>query len=229
VPQNVARKVTVPSPDDRGKEMETWTSEEAQRFLATAATHANRTYGPIWLVSLATGMRRGELLGLRWQDVDWEGRMLRVRQAVGVVRGRVGQKPLKNRSSRRDVLVAPQVITALREQRASQNEWRLRLGADWQDHDLIFCSDIGTPINPPNLWRHYQTVLRAAGVPRIRIHDQRHTHVTWALEEGADLKAVSERVGHGNTRITADLYQHITRKLQEDVSAKTAGKLFASG
>jgi integrase len=103
VHRNVARSVRVPRPEDRGHERHIWTTDEAQRFLAAAADDA--PYGPIWLVSLASGMRRGELLGLRWRDVGWEKRALHVRQAVGRVRNATAIKDLKTKSARRDVVV----------------------------------------------------------------------------------------------------------------------------
>ena len=174
-------------------------------------------------------MRRGELLGRRWQDVDWDHEMLRVRQPVGPIRGTVAIKPLKGKNATRDVRVDPAVMEALGAHRVRQNAWRLRLGTAWQDHGLIIASEIGTPVNPNNLYRVYIKLIAAAGVPKIRIHDQRHTHVTWALEEGADLKAVSRRVGHSKTAITSEIYQRVTVKLETDVVSKVSGKLFVSG
>src|SRR5207253_2183776 len=94
------------------------------------------------------------------------------------------------------------------------------------DHDLVFASGVGTPINPNNLLREYYHLLLLAGVPRIRVHDQRHSHVTWAMEDGADLKTVSQRVGHSETGITADLYQHVTDKMGREVSRMVWRKLF---
>jgi integrase len=218
--------IRVPAPEDRGEEMQVWTPEEAQRFLDTAEKYI-ATYGPIFLVSLSTGMRSGELRGLRWQDVDWTGHELHVRQAVGPdpARHALVIKPLKNKNARRNVLVAGEVLTALREHRFQQTAHRLRLGAAWQDNDLIFCSAVGTPIHASNLWKLYRKIREEASVPRITIHDQRHTHITWALEEHADLKAVSERAGHGNVSVTTTIYQHVGRKLQQDVVDKVAGKL----
>lgn len=221
---NVARVVTVPQPNERAKEHTTWSAEDAASFLATA--EAEGGYGPIWLISLATGMRRGELLGLRWADVDWQHNTLHVRQSVGIVRGRtVLKKELKGKNATRDVLVDTAVIERLRTHRVAQNATRLRLGDVWEEYDLIFPSAIGTPLNPSNLYRAYKRLLATAGVPYIRIHDQRHTHITWALEEGADLKAVSTRAGHGRTSVTTDIYQRVTTKLQADVVEKVSRKL----
>jgi integrase len=221
VARNVAEAVRPPRVERR--EMRTWTAAQAQQFLTVAAQSA---YGPIWLLLLATGMRRGEALGLRWQDVDLEQRVVHVRQTVTVVQGAPHVGPPKSRSSRRAVPVQAHVIAALREHRARQKAQRLALGPLWQDNDLVFASAVGTPINPNNLTRDYNRWVTQAGVPRIRIHDQRHTHVTLALAAGANFKAVSQRVGHAKPSITLDLYAHVLPEQHLDVSDRVGAALF---
>ena len=221
VARNVADVVRSPRVEQR--EMRTWSAAQAQQFLAVAA---QSSYGPIWMLLLATGMRRGEALGLRWQDVDVEQRVVHVRQTVTVVRGAPHVGPPKSKSSRRAVPVPAQVMAALREHRARQNAQRLSLGALWQDNDLVFATAVGTPINPNNLTRDYDRWVKRAGVPRIRIHDQRHTHVTLALAAGANIKAVSQRVGHAKTSITMDLYAHVLPEQHLDVSDRVGAALF---
>ncbi len=220
VARNVTRVVTAPR--SHPEEMKTWTAAEAQQFLEVAS---QSVYGPIWLVSLFTGMRRGELLGLRWQDVDWERSVLSVRQGVSLLNGTPEEGGLKSKSARREVPIEPEVVAALREHRAKQNERRLVLGAAWQDHDLILASAVGTPINPNNLYRDYNRLVALAGVDHIRIHDQRHTHVTLALQAGANLKAVSKRVGHARASTTLDLYAHVTPEMHTEVSDKVGAAL----
>jgi integrase len=219
-------RVPVPGARDWGHERHTWTAEEARRFLDVHMAPEGAPYGPIWLVSLATGMRLGELLGLRWSDVDLAAHALHVRHAL--IEGRTGCAigPLKSKSAKRDILIPPPVVAGLRTWRAEQGTRRLRLGAAWTDHDLVFCSATGRPLNRGNIWRHYRRLVRDARVPPIRIHDHRHTHITWALEEHADIKAVAARVGHSNTRITSEIYQRVTDQLARDVVDKTAAKLF---
>jgi integrase len=174
-------------------------------------------------------MQRGEVLGLRWQDVDFEQRLLHVRQTVTVVQGAAHVDPPKSKRSRRAVPVPAQVIGALREHPVRQNERRLATGPIWRDHDLVFPTSLGTPINPNNLTRDYNRWVAQAGVPRIRIHDQRHTHVTLALQAGANIKAVSQRVGHAKTSITMDLYAHVLPEQHRDVSDKVCAALFGAG
>jgi len=222
VSHNIAHAVTAPRVEQH--EMRTWTAEQAQRFLAAAQS----PYGPLWMLSLATGMRRGETLGLRWQDVDFAAGTVSVVQTVGMLGGSPTIRPPKSKSSRRTVPVPTPVITALREHRARQNERRLLLGADWNDYDLVFAAANGNPINPNNLTRDYDRWVQVAGVPRIRIHDQRHTHVTLAIQKGANIKAVSQRVGHSETSITMNLYAHVMPEQHKDVADKIGDALFGT-
>ncbi len=191
----VARDVTdvVTPPRVTTKEMQTWDVVQARRFMEVA--HQSH-FGPIWTLSLITGMRRGELLGLHWQDVDFERGVLHIRQTRGVIRGRrfIGQP--KSKSARRTVPVPPQMIAELREHKRNQNERRLSMDAPWHDQDLVFCTSEGNPISPRNLVHDYDYWVTLARVPRIRIHDQRHTHVTRAREKsgrGEERRALGER------------------------------------
>ncbi len=224
VARNVADQATPPRVT--AKEMETWDASQARTFLAVAA---HSSYGPLWIVALATGMRRGELLGLRWADVDLERGMVSIRQTVGLVAGAPVVKTPKSKASRRTIPVQQEVIAALREHKARQNARRLALGAIWEDHDLVFTTGAGKPVNPNNLAADYNRLVAAAGVPRIRVHDLRHTHVTLALQSGAHLKAVSERVGHAKTSITMDVYAHVSRQQHEEVADKIGAALFGTG
>ena len=221
VSRNVAALVTQPQAATR--EMQTWSEEEAQRFLAVAA---QSSHGPIWAMALSTGLRRGELLGLRWRDVDLDARVLQVRQTVGALRGKAEIKPPKTKSSRREVPLPPPVVALLKEHKRWQNERRLALGEAWQDYGLVFPSAIGTPINPDNLTRDFHRLVQLAGVPRIRIHDQRHTFVTLTLARGANLKAVSEAIGHSDVGITLGTYAHVLREQRADVADKASAALF---
>lgn len=186
------------------------------------------SYGPLWLVYLGTGMRRGEALGLRWKDVDFERGTLSVCQTVGMVRGQAKTKPMpKNDSSRRTIAVDPTIMEALREHQLKQEEHK-RSARTWTENELVFPSAVGTPINPNNLARGYLQLVAKAGVPRIRIHDTRHTHVTLAVLAGAQLGAVSKRVGHARTSTTADLYAHVLPELHAEVAARINTVLFST-
>lgn len=221
VARNVADLVSPPKGQPR--EMKVWTDEQARTFLAVAG---NSRYGPIWILALATGMRKGELLGLRWRDVDFERRMLQVRQTVGQLRGRIEFKPPKTKSSLRTISLPAEVITLLREQRQRQSERRLALGEAWNDHDLVFTVGNGNPIHPDNVRHDFERLVREANVPMIRIHDQRHTHVTLAILAGANLKALSEAVGHRDISITLGIYGHVLAEQRTEVADKIGAMLF---
>lgn len=223
IPRNVAKQVQPPRVPKR--EMQTWNAEQARRFLAVAA---ECSYGPLWLVYLGTGMRRGEALGLRWKDVDFERGTLSVCQTVGMVRGTPKTKPMpKNDSSRRTIAVDPAIMEALGAHRARQEEHK-RTARAWAENELVFPSAVGTPINPNNLARGYLQLVERAGVPRIRIHDTRHTHVTLAVLAGAQLGAVSKRVGHARTSTTADLYAHVLPEMHAEVATRINAVLFGT-
>ncbi len=221
VARNVATLVT--QPQEPPQEMRVWDASQAQAFLVVAGKSA---YGPIWMLALATGLRRGELLGLRWRDVDVERRVLHVRQTVGSLRGHPEFKPPKTRSSRRDVPVPEPVIAALRDHKRAQDERRNAMGAAWQDHDLVFAAANGNPVNPDNVGRDFQRLVRIASVPPIRVHDLRHTHVTLALQAGANTKAVSEAIGHSAIGITLGTYAHVMPEQRTEVAEKVAETLF---
>jgi integrase len=221
VSRNVCDLVSPPRVSHR--QMTTWTAEQARQFLSVVE---NSCYGPIWLVALATGMRRGELLGMRWQDTDLERGIIHVRQAVGLVHGRIVVSQPKSISGRRAIPIQPEVVAALRKYREVQDERRRALGHAWQDHDLVFAAANGKPINPDNLRRDYDRLVQLAGVPRIRIHDQRHTHVTLALSTGANLKAVSQRIGHAQTSLTLNTYAHVLPEQHTEVADRVGRILF---
>jgi integrase len=219
--RNVALSVTPPRVEI--KEQATWNQEQVRRFLAVAHQSA---YGAVWLITLATGMRRGEALGLRWCDADLERGSLRVVQAVGMISGTPCIHEPKTRHARRTVPIPPAVVARLREHRARQDDQRRTAGPAWREHGLIFPTKVGTPINPNNLTRDYDRLVVLAGVPRIRIHDQRHTYATLALERGASLLGVSKQLGHARPSTTGDLYAHVTAAMQQQVTDTMDDVLF---
>jgi integrase len=221
LPRNVCA-VTEP-PRVTYKPGKTWTADDAQRFLA--ASDAD-TYHPLWLVALTTGLRRGELLGVRWQDLDLNKRTLRVAQTVTVLKGAPHIQTPKSASALRTVTLPPETVAALSAHRVRQLERRLLAGGAWQDHDLVFCTGEGKPINPPNIARNYGKIIDAAGVPKIRLHDLRHTHATLLLTNGLPVKVVSERLGHAKTSITMDTYAHVLPGMQEAAADATSALLF---
>jgi integrase len=189
----------------------TWTAEEARRFLVAAK---DDTYWPLWLLALKTGLRRGELLGVRWSDLDLDRGTLTVQQTIGVLAGAPCIKPPKTDAGRRVVKLSADVVAALKDHRRAQVERQLSAPA-WAEGGLVFCTGEGKPLNPNNLYRNFAAIVARAAVPPIRLHDLRHTHATLLLAAGTPIKAVSERLGHSKTSITLDTYAHVLPDMQD--------------
>lgn len=206
----VARNVTeaVAPPKDRRRAVASWDVADVQRFLDVAA--GDHRYGPVWLTALHTGMRRGELLGLRWQDVDLDANVLHVRQALSVVASDDGPKLTfgepKTHSGRRTIALDATCIAVLREHRAHQIERRLALGPHWREGDLVFTNEFGGPVDPMNLYHRFVALAAKAGVPRIPLHGLRHTHATLLMKHGVNPKVVAERLGHADITLTLSTY-----------------------
>ena len=191
-----------------------WNTDEAVRFLdvAKADSHA-----PLWHLLLLEGLRRGEALGLRWQDVNWDRGTAHIVQTVraGIAKGEAIIQPwTKTKSGSRTVRLTGRTIVALQQHRSIQVERRLA-SADWHDHDLIICTSKGTPYNPTNVRRSFDLIVKRAGLRRITPHGLRHTHATMLLRQGVPAKIVSERLGHANVGITLDTYSHVLPDMQD--------------
>jgi len=214
----------VDAPRVTGREPRVWTTDEARRFLDAAGP-----WRPFYAVMLSTGLRKGECLGVRWADIDWDARTLAVRQCVTTLAGRAHVQAPKTASARRAVKLPAETMAVLRAHRADQNARRLHLGAIWQDHDLVFPNETGGVLHPSNVQRAFAAILRGADVPKVRIHDLRHAHATWLLLAGQPIKAVSERLGHARTSITLDTYAHTLPDTQDGAADAAGELLFGTG
>ncbi len=204
------------------KEMTAWSPEDARTFLV--ATASDRL-AALWVVALNSGMRRGELAGLRWADVDLDDRAIAVRQQRTTAHYRVVVAEPKARS-RRVIPVDAAVVEALRAHRLRQLEERLCAGPGWFDSGYVFVDEVGQPYHPERLRVLFERACRAVGVPVIRLHDLRHTMATAALQAGIHPKVVQERLGHSSIAITLDTYSHVAPTLQREAADKL-GQLFA--
>jgi integrase len=166
---------------------------------------------------MTTGMRRGEVVGLRWQDVDFDGRCLFVVQQITDVGGRLVVGTPKTRRGARVVPFDDHTVGRLRAHHEIQALERVAWGSAWHDSGLVFTREDGRPLRPEYVTRHFQRLAAEAGLPVIRLHDPRHTNASIAFAAGVDIKVVSERLGHSTIAITADLYTH--------VKATSAGRL----
>jgi integrase len=165
------------------------------------------------------GMRLGELLALRWKDVDPDACVLRV--TATLKRDKEDQwmwaEP-KTRRSRRQIALSPVAVAALRAHRLRQREERLKMGPAWTDYDLVFATEAGTPLYGGNVYRAFQRLQARAGLPTIRFHDLRHTCATMLLSARVNLKVVSEMLGHASVAITLDIYSHVLPDMQQDAA-----------
>jgi integrase len=174
----------------------------------------------LYVLALSTGMRRGELLALRWQDVDLHGGCLHVRHGLVRIQGKWTLTEPKTARSRRRIALSASAIEALRHHRAQQATHRLSLGPVWQDRDLVFPNEIGHIMEPGNvLRRSLKPLLKNAGLPAIRLHDLRHTAATLLLQQGVHPKVVSEMLGHSSIKMTLDIYSHVIPDMQHQAAA----------
>jgi integrase len=215
IPRNPAEHVDRPRVAD--KEMQWWSVGEARAFLNYTA---DDRLSALWTLLLTTGLRRGEALGLKWDDIDFDASRLAVRRTLVTVGYEIRWSEPKTQSSRRVVALDSGTVAALRTHRARQLEERLAVGSGYLDQGLVFCDVAGEPLHPDGVTQRFDRLVRNAGLRRIRLHDLRHTAATLMLEKGVPLKAVAERLGHSSIRTTSDLYQHVSETMQEDAAAK---------
>jgi integrase len=222
--RNVAEQATPPRP--QAKEMRTWSASELRDFLE--AVQGDRLCAA-YLLAATTGLRRGEVLGLRWRDLDFEARRLAVTQTLVCVRYAVVVSTPKTARGKRSVALDTGTVAALRAHRKRLLEERLYLGLGAPSpDDLVFTSQDGSPLHPGQFADRFERLVKAAGVPRIRFHDLRHTHATLALQAGVHPKVVSERLGHASVSITLDTYSHAIPALQEEAADKVARVVFGA-
>nr|MBA2494669.1 site-specific integrase [Acidobacteriota bacterium] len=166
-----------------------------------------------------------------WKDIDFEQKALSVRRAIVWKRkggGFTFTEP-KTKKSRRSIPISNSVINALKTHRRNQLEAKLKLGAAYENLDLVFASEVGTPIQPKNLLdRHFRPLLKKAGLPSIRLYDLRHTTATLLLSAGENPKVVSERLGHASIVLTLDTYSHVLPTMQESATNKLEKMMFGT-
>ncbi len=205
--------------------MKTWTADEARRFLTATA---GERHGVVWALMLSTGLRRGEVLGLRWEDFDLDAGRLAVTQTVVVASNKAYVSEPKTVAGRRSVSLHPEMVEALRRRQAEQQEERALVGPAWRENGLVFTTALGSLIHPRNLARDFHAAVRRAGVRSIRLHDLRHTAATLALTGGAHPKQVQEMLGHARVAITLDVYSHVNEQMHAETAEKIGRQLFAA-
>jgi integrase len=220
----VARNVAAQArpPRARRVEMRTWTAEQVGTFLASV--RQDRLYAA-WLLLATLGLRRGELLGLRWQDVDLANGRIAVRHTRVMVAGKPAMAEPKTAKGRRSLTLAPEVLDALRAHRAQQAAERLSLGAGYTDSGLVITTEDGRPMHPETLSGLFVRQARRAGLPPIRLHDLRHSVASILLAAGTHPKVVSELLGHSSIGLTLDTYSHVIPSLAEEAASVIAAAI----
>ncbi len=206
----VAQKIILENPTNacslprvEHKEMHTISSEQLQAFLEEAKR--SDVY-EMYYIELSTGLRRGELLGLKWEDIDMQQGIIRVRRQISRIDGKIVEAPLKTKNSYRTVTISPQAIEVLKAQKVKTND------------QYVFPSPNGGPISPDSVNNMLKRVLERAGIPKVRFHDLRHTFATLALQNGVDIKTVSGMLGHFSAGFTLDTYAHVTTAAQKEAA-----------
>lgn len=204
----------VPQPVDRSAEKTPWTFEEIKTFLKHSLISLPFCHNVVTIAAF-TGMRKGEIFGLRKQDVDFEKKIINVKQSIHETSSHgieIGGP--KTKTSKRPIAVDDNVIKAIKSQLRRNSELKLAMGPGYKDNDLIFCRDDGQPYRPSSINRPFNRLTKKAGVPQIRFHDLRHTHATLLLELGVNPKLIAERLGHSNVKTTLNIYSHVTANMQ---------------
>lgn len=208
-------------------EMKCFTLEEVKKFLETAK--ASKHYA-LFLLAIQTGMRPEEYLGLQWKDIDLDRKVLSVRRALIARKGGgyYFAEP-KTKRSQRSINIQDTLISELRRHRREQLEQKMKLGADYENLDLVFATNWGSPLDHSNLAERIFKGLRdEAGLKKIRLYDLRHTTATLMLASGENPKIVSERLGHSSIVLTMDTYSHVLPTMQKDATDRLEKLMFGT-
>ncbi|HEY5473623.1 MAG TPA: tyrosine-type recombinase/integrase, partial [Candidatus Limnocylindrales bacterium] len=209
---------------DGTREMQTWTKEQLKAFLGAVS---DERLSPLWHTIAMTGMRRGEAIGLRWSDVDLENARLSVLRALIPINREVVVSEPKTAKGRRVIALDPGTVEVVKAQAARQLDDQTQADDAWVETGLVFTAENGTALDPESVSRYFRQAVKQSMLPKIRLHDLRHTHATLALQAGVHPKVVSERLGHATVSITLDTYSHAIPAMQEEAAALIAGLVFA--
>jgi integrase len=194
-------------PRGAAPEMKAWTADELRAFTASTSSHR---WAGVWALMATTGMRRGEVLGLRWSDVNLEVGTVTIRSTRIRYGTTITTSTPKTARGNRTISVGPAAVTALRAWKRTQSQDRLLMGSDWQNlDDLVVTIADGSAPNPEAFSNLFGDLAKRAGLPAIRLHDLRHSYATAALAAGVPVKVVSQRIGHADITVTLKVYAHV--------------------
>jgi len=208
----------VSPPKAQKPEIQTWDEYEIRCFLDATKDSA---YYPIFYLALFTGLRRSELLALRWQDMDSLYYQLYVSRSMHHLKtGEIVFRQPKSAKGNRTVALSPSTLEMLREYHQKQEAEAILLGKSVTENDLLFCHPDGSPLLPGTISHAWDKAVRRAGLRVIRLHDARHTHASYMLKQGIHPKVVQERLGHSSIQVTLDTYSHVAPGIQEKAAAR---------
>jgi len=212
------------APKEQRREGRTLTPEQARRLLDALQGHPNE---PLYALMLSTGLRRGEALGLRWDDLNQKKAVLQVRRQLKREGGELMTMDTKTAKSRRAINLPQPILVMLRTLKTRQSRERLALGEAWIDSGFMFTTAIGTPIDPRNLLRQFKGICDLAGLGDWHLHELRHSAASLMLAQGIPLQVVSDVLGHSSIRMTADVYGHILAPDREAAAEAMSNTLWS--
>ena len=225
VVRNVADTADPPSISRSGRSICVWTGDHLRCFLDAMADHELHA---LYLLAATTGMRRGEIAGLLWHNVDLDAARLTINQQIVSVQYQLIESDLKTPTSRRNIDLDPRTVAELRHHRRRQLEARMATGQRGDD-GYVFAKPDGSPIHPDLISQTFERAVAKLDVPRIRLHDLRHTHATILLQQNVHPKVVSERLGHASVAFTMTVYQHVMPGLQAQAASTFETAVFGDG
>jgi integrase len=208
-------------------EMKFYDDQDVKVVLKTAKGIQCKLY-PLYYLAIHTGMRQSELIGLKWEDIDWSLGTIQVKRQVRNFKGAsyLFLEP-KSRSGTRTIIVAKSALELLNDHKREQEIMISSAGENWHNLDLVFPSSVGTPMTASNIRRDFRKLLKASGLPKIRFHDLRHTAASLMLNHGIPVLIVSKRLSHSKPSITIDIYGHLIPSRQEEAAQLMDNLMFA--
>jgi integrase len=208
------------------KAMNAWTVDEARAFLA--ATRDDRL-APAWALLLTRGLRRGELCGLRWSEVDLGAKVLRIVSTLVVVDGKAITSEPKTEAGKRSIPIDDSLVALLRRHQMRQAEEKLASGGAYEAGGYVVADELGRPYHPDTISQWFADKVKAADLRVIRLHDCRHTAASLMLAAGEQVKVVSEMLGHSSVTITLNLYAHVMPGMAEKAGAALSASVLGGG
>ncbi|MEK3890204.1 site-specific integrase [Bacillus sp. FSL K6-3431] len=199
------------------KELNYWDVEDVNKYVEVARSHKHFI---AFYLAIFTGMRQGEVLGLKWDALDFDNKTIHVHRAIKRKEGGHVLDDLKNDPSYRSISMSESLMFELKKHKTRQKEEKLKLGEDYDDQGFVVATAVGSFVLPTNIGRAFRIMLKKTKVKQIRFHDMRHTHASLLFSQNIHPKIVQERLGHSSIQITLDTYSHMLPNMQEAAAAK---------